>query len=90
MNVEQELIAIISKRRPEGPPILPGTKLADLGIDSLDLIEVIFEVEEKFDIQMRQSNEEAAKADLSDLCRWIEEARAAKGKSGHASTPSPS
>ena len=42
--------------------LTPDTALQDLGIESLDLIEIIFALEEKFDISIPYNANEAAAA----------------------------
>jgi acyl carrier protein len=78
MGVEQQLIAILQKRRKNDQPFPLETRLDALDIDSLDIIEVIFEIEETFDVELRQTNDEARSATVADLCQWIERAQAAK------------
>jgi acyl carrier protein len=52
-NVESDVIAIIERRLPSGKRDLSMTdRLSDLGIDSFSAIEMIFDLEEKFDIQI--------------------------------------
>ena len=52
-NVEADVIAIIAKRMPAGMHDVRLTdRLKDLGIDSLSAVEMIFDLEEKFDIQI--------------------------------------
>lgn len=78
MNVEQELRAILDKWKKDAPAIQAATKLADLEIDSVDFVEVMFEIEERFDIQMNQDNDQAQSASFRDLCDWVEQQLAAK------------
>ena len=48
-----DVIAIIRKKLPAGKTALNmSDRLQDLGIDSLSVVELIFELEEKFDIQI--------------------------------------
>jgi len=77
MNVESELRAILDKWKKDAP-LQPETKLADLEIDSVDFVEVMFEIEERFDIQMTQDNDQAQSASFRDLCAWVEQQLAAK------------
>jgi len=50
-DVTADVIAIIaSKVRGERPSIRLTDNLEDLGLESLDAVEMIFELEEKFDI----------------------------------------
>jgi len=51
--IDQQVFAIIAKRcGPECPPIEPTFNLKDAGIDSLTAIEIIFDIEEHFDIEL--------------------------------------
>jgi len=54
-------------------PLMASTKLGDLSIDSLDLVEVMFEIEEKFDVSLMQSHQEAREASFADLSGWIDQ-----------------
>jgi acyl carrier protein len=50
---EQRIHAIIARHQGEAPPaIQPDSRLEDLGIDSLTAIEIIFEIEEEFDVTL--------------------------------------
>ena len=52
-DITADVIALIQKRMPEGKKALePADKLKDLGIDSLSVVELIFDLEEKFNIQI--------------------------------------
>jgi acyl carrier protein len=73
MSVEADLRKILGKwKKDDTPPLVPSTKLGDLNIDSLDLVEVMFEIEEKFDVSLMQSHQEAREASFADLAGWIE------------------
>jgi acyl carrier protein len=53
MSVEQDVIAIIKKKiRVERSEIGVGDKLQDLGLESLDALELVFDIEEKFNIEI--------------------------------------
>jgi acyl carrier protein len=79
LSVEQELHHIFSKWKKNESLILDNsTKLEDLNIDSLDLVEVMFEIEEKFDVSLAQSHQEARTATLADVTGWIEQQLALK------------
>jgi acyl carrier protein len=53
MNVAQQVIAIIAEQALLTPAdVSPDQTLADLGIDSLGLVESIFAIEEAFDISV--------------------------------------
>jgi len=47
--------------------LTPDTALQDLGVESLDLIEIIFALEEKFDISIPYNANEAAAAGSGDV-----------------------
>jgi acyl carrier protein len=52
-DVAGDVIAIIAKKaRVEKPTVEPSDRLEDLGLESLDAVEMIFDLEEKFDIQI--------------------------------------
>jgi acyl carrier protein len=78
MDVDQELRALLDKRLKNAPPVDSDSKLADLNIDSLDLVEMLFEIEDKYDIHIVQTNEQTAEATFGQLCEWVENAIAAK------------
>ncbi|MGV6847806.1 MAG: acyl carrier protein [Marinibacterium sp.] len=53
MSVEDRVIRIIAEQAILDPSdITPDSTLADLGIDSLGLVECIFAIEEEFDISV--------------------------------------
>ena len=52
-DVSSDVIAIIAnKKRVDKPTIELSDRLEDLGLESLDAVEMIFDLEEKFDIQI--------------------------------------
>jgi len=52
-DVASDVIAIIAKKkRVEKPNVELSDRLEDLGLQSLDAVEMIFDLEEKFDIQI--------------------------------------
>ena len=52
-DVAGDVISIISKKvRVDRPKIEMSDRLEDLGLESLDAVELIFDLEEKFDIQI--------------------------------------
>lgn len=52
-DVEKEVIAIIaSKARGDRPALTREDRLEDLGIESIDAVEMIFDLEEKFDVEI--------------------------------------
>jgi acyl carrier protein len=52
--------------------ILPESRLDTLGLDSLDLIEAMFEIEEAFGIRIPQDTSEVKTATVRDLVETIE------------------
>jgi acyl carrier protein len=64
MDILQDVKEIIAKQvnKPAGE-LAADTKLADIGIESLDVIEIVFALEEKFDISIPfNANDSAAEA----------------------------
>lgn len=56
----------------------PATPLADLGLDSLSLMEFVFAIEDRFSLRIPEERLDPRQADLTlaDLCRAINEALA--------------
>ncbi len=83
-NVAAEVIAIIAKRIPgQNDDLNPADKLTELGIESIDAIDMIFDLEEKFDIEIPY-NANSAQTDFStvgDVVRAIEQVLARKAAS---------
>ena len=53
MSVEQDVIAIIKKKiRVDRTEIGPDDKLQELGLESLDALELVFDIEEKFNVEI--------------------------------------
>ena len=76
MNIEQELRTIIGKKMKDD--FVRETKLADAGLDSLDLIEVAFDIEDMFKIHLPQLGSEMLSVTFGDLCRLVEQQLEAK------------
>jgi acyl carrier protein len=52
-DVAADVIAIVArKKRVDKPSVELSDRLEDLGLESLDAVEMIFDLEEKFDIQI--------------------------------------
>jgi len=52
-DITADVFALIQKKLPPGkPPLKVEDRLEDLGIDSLSVVELIFDLEEKFNIQL--------------------------------------
>jgi len=59
-NVAADVIAIIAKRLPvEKRNLDAADRLEDLGIDSFSAVEMIFDLEEQFDIQIPYNSNDA-------------------------------
>jgi acyl carrier protein len=78
MDIEQELRAIVRKKLNPGTEIDNSTKLAEAGLDSLDVVEIAFDVEDKFRIQLPPLASQVADVTFQDLKRLVEEQLAAK------------
>jgi acyl carrier protein len=64
-TVSETVIAIIAEQAVLEPgDVTPEATLADLGIDSLGLVESIFAIEEAFDIQVPFNANEPEKSDF--------------------------
>lgn len=64
-SVSERVIAIIAEQAVLEPgDVTPEATLADLGIDSLGLVESIFAIEEAFDIQVPFNANEPEKSDF--------------------------
>jgi acyl carrier protein len=52
-NIASDVIAVIAKKvRVDHPKIEMSDRLQDLGLESLDAVELVFDLEEKFDVQI--------------------------------------
>ena len=78
MDIEQELRTIVGKKLTPEAHIDSGTKLADAGLDSLDVVEIAFDVEDRFRIQLPPLASQIADVTFQDLKRLVEEQLAAK------------
>ncbi len=75
-DLTADVIAIIAgKLRGQKPDIKLTDRLEDLGLESLDTVEAIFDLEEKFDIQIPFSpNEVRAKFEtVGDVVHAVED-----------------
>lgn len=53
MNVATDVMSVIKKKiRVDRSEIAMDDRLADLGLESLDALELVFDLEEKFDIEI--------------------------------------
>ncbi len=52
-DVTRDVVAIVAKKvTPKGREVKPDDRLDELGLDSFAAVEMIFDLEEKFDIQI--------------------------------------
>jgi acyl carrier protein len=75
MGVSEQVIAILAEQAVLDPAdIAPDQSLADLGIDSLGLVESIFAIEEAFDITVpfNANAPDAGEFDISSVAAIIE------------------
>ena len=86
MTLDDDLREIIWKKATAKPEIRRETKLTEIGLDSLDVVEIVFEIEDKFHIQVPQDDETMAAATFGDLCRLVEQQIAGKAP---ATAPDP-
>jgi acyl carrier protein len=69
-TIDEEIMALVQRYNPEGKPIDRNTEIgADLNIDSVAAMDLIMEIEDKFDIDipMNQVSEMRTIGDLIDL-----------------------
>ncbi len=69
-SIEDRVIAILAEQALLDPSeVRPDAKLADLGIDSLGLVEVVFALEEAFDVQIpfNANDPSASEFDISTV-----------------------
>ncbi len=76
-DVASGVIAIIAKQKRVGKAsVEPSDRLEDLGIESLYAVEVIFDLEEKFDIQIpynaNTNNPRAEFETVADVIKAVE------------------
>ena len=89
MYIEKELRDIVKKKL-NGANIDANTKLAEAGLDSLDIVEIAFDLEEKFHIELPPLTGEFTEMTFGDLCRLIEQEVAAKAERTKTAQPSSS
>ncbi len=71
MDYLKEFIDLLAVKVKKGTEITPSTELKSLGIDSLDLVEIVIEAEEKYKIEF--TNEELSSfVTVSDVVNAIE------------------
>jgi len=85
-TTEQQIYAIIGKHCGEDAgPVMPTSNLTDLGIDSLEAIEIIFDIEEHFDVTLPDRDPNFDTGSVQGLVNAVESALAIK--SGDVQAP---
>ena len=65
-RLEQELIEFLAKKiDADADKINPDQKLVDLEMDSLDFVELIFDIEEKYDVEIPYNANESRLEEMS-------------------------
>ena len=81
-DVAQDVMAIIKKKiRVERDQIAMDDKLRDLGLESLDALELVFDIEEKFNVEIPVNANEAnigGFETVADVVREVEKLVAKK------------
>jgi acyl carrier protein len=82
-DVASDVIAIIAKKkRVDKPTVELSDRLQDLGLASLDAVEMIFDLEEKFDVQITYNanvnNPQAEFETVGDVVAAVEKLMAQK------------
>lgn len=78
-SIEDQVFDIVAKHGEiERATLTPASTLKDLGIDSLEAIETIFDVEEHFDINFPNQDPNLDDGSLGSLILSVEQALAAK------------
>ena len=80
-DIAQECIALIAKQKSIPPEsiTLESALAEDLGLDSLDRVSIAFDLEEKFEIEIPESQLEHIKT-VQDMVSGIEQALADKNQ----------
>jgi acyl carrier protein len=71
MNIEQELNAIVVKKVKGA--FSESSKLSEAGLDSLDVMELAFDIEDHFKIQLPQLGSEMLSVTFGDLCKLVQQ-----------------
>lgn len=72
MSVFEKIVGILEKeldKKIDG--VDENSTFADLGMDSLDVVEVVMAIEDEFDIEISEGDEENIKS-LGDAARYVE------------------
>jgi acyl carrier protein len=71
-EVEQQIIAIVGEQKRLDGPLDPSTPLAEAGIDSLDALNILFALEEHFQVSIPDDRARSIRT-LGDMVSTIEE-----------------
>ncbi|GLQ97172.1 acyl carrier protein [Dyella mobilis] len=83
MSTQQEVFEIISKQaKIELDTIKPESTLKDLGVASLDAIEVIFDIEEHFNINLPNEDTDFENGTVGQLVQAVDRQLAQKSANG--------
>ena len=78
-STEQIIFDIIAKScSVERDRITPDSTLKDLDVHSLDAVQVLFEIEDKFDITVPEREDQYSAGTVRDLINGVEKLLAAK------------
>lgn len=72
MDMEPKLRAIVQRKLKEERAFDGSTLLTETGLDSLDMIEIAFDVEDEFKIQLPPLTGRTTSATYGDLCHAVE------------------
>jgi acyl carrier protein len=71
-DVESTVREIVARHVNINPAdIIRDTRLESLNIESLDLIEIIFEIEDRFDINIDQDERSAKLTTVGEMLDWL-------------------
>ena len=82
MNIQQELNGLVEKKVKGA--FSDSSKLSEAGLDSLDVMELAFDIEDHFKIQLPQMGSEMLSVTFGDLCQLVQEQLALKNDADFA------
>ena len=74
-SIESDIFEIIAEKAAvERQEVVSGAKLEDLEIESLDIVEIVFAIEEKFDVHVpfNANDQELAFETVSDVVEAVQ------------------
>ena len=74
-SIESDIFEIIAEKAAvERKEVVSGAKLEDLEIESLDIVEIVFAIEEKFDVHVpfNANDQELAFETVSDVVEAVQ------------------